>query len=93
MYVRCFDRDGVSRAGETAYGQKLGFGPTIFWADTKFYTAYCMMYNMLNLGYSLLFNAFDETGQKLGAETVLATPQGSPLTGTMALALTYKLWG
>lgn len=93
MYLRCFDPNGVPLAVETAYGQKLGFGPTIFWADSKFVTVYCTMYNMMNLGYSLLLNAFDEVGQKIGAETVLSTPQGGALSGTMALGVDLHIVG
>lgn len=71
MYLRTYAANGLPRAQETAYGQKLGYGPTVFWAGDHFHTVYCVMYDIANLGYSLMFNAFDDSGRMLGTEQPL----------------------
>jgi hypothetical protein len=87
MYTRTFDAEGVPHAVEAEYGQQLGYGPTIFWAGDKFLTAYCVMYDWANLGYTLMFTAFNEVGQKLAAEYPLRNEQGTVMLGRMALGV------
>jgi len=93
MYIRCYDAAGAPRAVETQYGQKLGYGPTVFWAGDKFMTAYCMMYNMATLKYTLLFNTFDEFGRKLGNEYPLAKADGGIVVDGMALGIDVRFAG
>jgi hypothetical protein len=93
MYLRCFDQDGNPRGEETLYGQKLGFGPTLFWAGDKFVTAYVVMYNMMNLTYALFLQGFTETGLKLGDEYPLTNSEGSVQPGRMALAMDLQFLG
>ena len=93
MYMRCFRADGTPRAVETQYGQKLGYGPKIFWAGDHFHTAYCMMYDIAKLGYTLMFNAFDESGRLIGTEQPLRTAQGGIFYGHMALGIDLQLVG
>ncbi len=93
MYLRCYNADGTPRGTETAYGQKLGYGPTVVWAGDHFHTAYCVLYDMANLGYSLMFNAFDNTGQLLGTEQPLHNSQGAVVVGRMALGVDLQLAG
>lgn len=87
MYLRSFDQDGNPVGTEVEYGQKLGFGPTVFWAGDKFVTAYVVMYNMMNLTYALFLQGFTEAGVKLSEEYPLANSQGTVLPGRMALAM------
>lgn len=87
MYVRCFDAEGNPQAVETEYGQRLGFGPTIFWAEDVLMTAYVVMYDMGSLTYALMLNSFSETGQKLGNEYPLANSKGAVLPGRMSLGV------
>ncbi len=63
MYFRCFAPNGTPVADEVAYGQRLGFGPTVFWTGDRFVTAYCMMHDFLTLGYGLYLNPFSAAGE------------------------------
>jgi hypothetical protein len=93
MYLRCFTADGTPRGTETAYGQRLGFGPVVSWAGDRFLTAYCVMYDMATLGYTLMFDAFDESGHLIGAEQPLRNSKGSVVLGRMALGVDLQLVG
>jgi hypothetical protein len=93
MYMRCFDTAGDPRGPETQYGDKLGFGPTIFWAGDKFLTAYCVFFDPISLGYALMFAPFNEYALPLGAEYPLADSEGTPVLGTMQFAVDLQLVG
>jgi hypothetical protein len=93
MYLRCFAADGTPRGPETAYGQKLGYGPTVTWVGDRFLTAYCVMFDMATLGYTLRFNAFDDAGRLLGTEQPLRNSQGLVMTGRMAMGVDLRLAG
>ena len=93
MYLRCYAADGTPRGVETAYGQKLGYGPMVAWTGEHFLTAYCVMYDMAKLGYSLMFNSFDDAGRLIGAEQPLRNSQGSVIVGRMAMGIDLQLVG
>lgn len=93
MYVRFFDALGNPRAPETEYGALLGFGPTLFWADDRFITAYCIIYDWNNLGYALMFNEFDEFGRRLRQEYPLSDALGRTLLGRMVLGYDLQFVG
>jgi hypothetical protein len=93
MYLRCFAADGAPLAVETSYGQKLGYGPIVSWVGDRFLTAYCVMYDMATLGYSLMFTAFDEQGRVMGAEQPLRNAKGSVITGRLALGVDLQVVG
>ncbi len=93
MYLRCFAADGTPRAVESAYGQKLGFGPTVSWTGDRFLTAYCVMYDLGTLGYTLMFNEFNDTGKTLGTEQPLRNGQGAAMLGRMAMGVDLQLVG
>jgi hypothetical protein len=93
MYLRCFTADGTARGPESAYGQRLGFGPTVSWVGDRFLTAYCVMYDMASLGYTLMFNAFDQAGQPIGTEQPIRNSLGAVVLGRMALGVDLQLVG
>ncbi len=93
MYLRCFGADGNPRGVESAYGHKLGYGPTVSWIGNRFLTAYCMMYDMNTLGYTLMLNSFDEQGLPIGTEQPLRNAQGGSVLGRMALGVDLQIAG
>lgn len=93
MYVRIFGAEGVPRANESEYGQKLGYGPTVSWAGDRFLTVYCVMYDLGTLGYTLMFTGYDEAGAQLGPEAPLRNSLGQLVTGKMALGVDVQLVG
>jgi hypothetical protein len=93
MYVRCYSPDGTPRGVETAYGQKLGFGPTISWTGDRFLTVYCIMYDMGSLGYTLMFNGYDDSGAHIGSEQPLRDSQGRAMLGRMAMGVDLQIVG
>lgn len=93
MYLRAYAADGTPRGIETAYGQKLGYGPTVFWAGDHFHTVYCVIYDIAKLGYSLMFNAFDDSGRMLGNEQPLRNLKGNVVVGRMAMGVDLQLVG
>jgi len=93
MYLRCYAADGTPRGVETAYGQKLGYGPIVTWTGEHFLTAYCVMYDMAKLGYSLMFNSFDDSGRLIGVEQPLRNSQGAVIVGRMAMGIDLQLVG
>lgn len=93
LYFRVFEGDGTPRGPEVAFGQRLGFGPTVSWIGDRFLTTYCVMHDMATLGYALLFNAFDEAGARLGTEEPLRQAQGRVVHGRMALGVDLQIVG
>jgi hypothetical protein len=93
MFLRCYAADGSPRGMETAYGQKLGFGPTVAWTGDRFLTVYCVMYDYAKLGFSLMFNAFDDSGRLIGTEQPLRNRQGAVVLGRMAMGIDLQFVG
>lgn len=85
MYLRCFHPDGTPIGNEVEYGQKLGFGPTVFAAEDCFVTAYVILYDPNTQGYALMFTEFDADGNRLSNSYPAQTLDGTVLLGRMTL--------